>query len=590
MDPLGREAADRPAQRRASPGARPLRRAAAEHRAADAVAPRGAVDRRPAPGRARTYRVGPPGRCGGVGAATAMPGQGPLRCGRSGASGAAERGVSGRDTADVAVVGTGVVGLATAHELLTRGLSVAVLGPPPAAACGQASAAAGAMLSLFAEVDATQPAERVDLEVGQRLKAFARYPAWVSGLAAVSGRPPVPLIAGTWVVADDDARKDVAAIAGAARAASHPAELHHGADVDGLQPDVAAAVVLWLPTEPSLDITRLLTTLDAAVFAHRNARWYDSPVTDVTPDQATVRLRRGDEAVVTCGQVVLAAGAGIPVLLGERGRDLGVPPVLAGRGVSMLVGTPLAAPHTIRTPNAAFACGTHLVPRAGGVAYLGATNRLTLAPKLDGAATLDEVAVLIGDAACIIDHRLAGAELLRTQVGYRPYTLDHLPLIGPTADPRILLATATYRCGVLLAPLLAELLADEITDPGSLACHPYRANRPMPVPQLGDLLNPATLRGLADHLAGTSRHRGRNRQRQLAAVLAASLPALLARHDPIRKAAARLLARAPVAEVLPSLLALAERLEARPCPTTSPIPSPRSSTPLRPSDLTVPAT
>ncbi len=497
--------------------------------------------------------------------------------------------MSDRDAADVAVVGTGVVGLAAAHELLTRGLSVAVLGPRPAAACGQASAAAGAMLSLFAEVDATQPAERVDLEVGQRLKAFARYPAWLNGLAAASRRPPVPLVAGTWVVADAGAREDVAAIAGAARAASHPAELHHGADVDGLQPDIAAAAALWLPTEPSLDITRLLAVLDAAVSTHRNARRYESPATDVAPDQAAIRLRCADRTVVTCGQAVLAAGAGIPALLGERGRDLGVPPVLAGRGVSMLLGTPLAAPHTVRTPNAAFACGTHLVPRADGTAYLGATNRLTLAPKLDGAATLDELAVLISDAACTIDHRLAGAELLRTQVGYRPYTLDHLPLVGPTADPRILLATATYRCGVLLAPLLAELVADEITEPGSLACHPYRAGRPMPAPPPGDLLTAAALRGLADHLTGPSRRRGRAGQRQLTAVLAAALPALLTRQDPIGQAAARLLARAPVVEVLPALLALAERLEVRPCPTASPIPSPRSSTPPRPSDLTVPA-
>lgn len=48
-------------------------------------------------------------------------------------------------------------------------------------------------------------------------------------------------------------------------------------------------------------------------------------------------------------------------------------------------------------------------------------------------------------------------------------------------DPRVLLATATYRCGVLLAPLLADLVADEITEPGSLAAHPYRVDRPMPM-------------------------------------------------------------------------------------------------------------
>ncbi len=390
-------------------------------------------------------------------------------------------------------------------------------------------------------------------------------------------------------MATDAERADLAAIARAAHSTCHPAELHHGADVDGLQPAAAPAAALWLPTEPSLDVSRLLGTLAAAVTGHRNARWTDAPVTSVTPNHTAIRLHGADGAVVTCGRVVLAAGAGIPALLGEHGRDLGVPPVLAGRGVSLLLRTPLTVEYTVRTPNGSFACGTHLVPRPDGRVYLGATNRLTLDPTFDGAATLDEVAVLIGDAACIIDHRLGGAELLRPQVGYRPYTLDHLPLVGATADPRVLLATATYRCGVLLAPLLADLVADEITEPVSLACHPYRADRPMPAPQLNDLLTPATLRWLADHLAGPGGPGG-NGRRELAAVLAAALPAVLAGHDPVGAAMARLFARAPVAEVLPSLLTLAERLEARPCLSPSSIPTPRSSTPRPVSAASAPAT
>jgi hypothetical protein len=47
------------------------------------------------------------------------------------------------------------------------------------------------------------------------------------------------------------------------------------------------------------------------------------------------------------------ACAGIPALLGARGREFGVPPVLAARGVSMVLNTPIATPHTVRTPNSA---------------------------------------------------------------------------------------------------------------------------------------------------------------------------------------------------------------------------------------------
>ncbi len=44
----------------------------------------------------------------------------------------------------------------------------------------------------------------------------------------------------------------------------------------------------------------------------------------------------------------------------------------------------------------------------------------------------------------------------------RPGTADNLPLIGPTHEPRVVLAAGAYRNGVLLAPLIARLVADHI--------------------------------------------------------------------------------------------------------------------------------
>ncbi|WP_143267657.1 NAD(P)/FAD-dependent oxidoreductase [Amycolatopsis alba] len=365
--------------------------------------------------------------------------------------------MTGRDTADVAVIGTGVVGLAAAHELLSRGLTVTVIGPRPGSAPGQASAAAGAMLSLFSEAGAGQPPDRVELEVSHRLKAFARYPAWLDQLTGLSGQPDVPLTPGTWVAATSTDRDHLATIARAAYTAAHPAEVHDHPVIDGLQPQIPPAAALWLPSEPSIDITRLLAVLAAVVARHPHARWHTSPATDVDLGAVEVRVHCADHQLVTCAQTVLAAGAGIPALLDDRGRELELPPILAGRGASLLMDAPaLATEHTVRTPNSAFACGTHLVPRAAGTVYLGATNRLTLDPVPHDGATLDEIATVIRDSTRILDRRLSTAALMRAPIGYRPYTIDHLPLVGPTAYPRVLLATATYRCGVLLGCLGAS--------------------------------------------------------------------------------------------------------------------------------------
>lgn len=123
-----------------------------------------------------------------------------------------------------------------------------------------------------------------------------------------------------------------------------------------------------------------------------------------------------------------------------------MPPILAGRGASAPLNAPrLRLEHVVRTPNAAFACGVHLVPRADGTLYLGGTNRLTITPDPDRAATLDELALLATDAAQMLTPALRSGELLAPRVGLRPYTLDHLPLLGRLAEPSLLLATATPR-------------------------------------------------------------------------------------------------------------------------------------------------
>lgn len=51
-------------------------------------------------------------------------------------------------------------------------------------------------------------------------------------------------------------------------------------------------------------------------------------------------------------------------------------------------------------------------------------------------------------------------EVVAVNVGFRPATRDHLPLIGATEVPGLHVATGHFRHGVLLAPGTAVLLAD----------------------------------------------------------------------------------------------------------------------------------
>ncbi|MET7303402.1 FAD-dependent oxidoreductase [Embleya sp. NPDC005575] len=462
---------------------------------------------------------------------------------------------------DVSVVGTGVIGLATALELLDRGLTVAVVGPRRGDHAGQATRAAGAMLSTFSEVEPHHGSDRVRVETAERLAAHEMYPAWLDRLRTNTGAT-VHAGRGTWVLAAAGERPHLDAVARTARAAGHPAEHHPPTAITAVSAPDTGAGALWLPTEAWLDSATLMDALTTAVADHRAATWHDRPARSVTHDGVLC----ADGTRIRAPRTVLAAGTATPSLLPDAGHDLGIPPILAGRGASITLRRPRPGEpgHVVRTPNAAFACGVHLVPRADDTLYLGGTNRLTTRPDPDVPATLDELSVLIHGARTRLDPALVFAHLLSTRVGLRPYTVDHLPLIGPTHDPRIVLATATYRCGILLAPRIAHLIADEITTPGTLDDHPYRANRPMPIPDLATILDDGAGQALVEHLTQDGTTLPPHAARELAAFAVAGLRALADHDSPHGRAIRRLWNTAPVIEAVPSLHALARRLETTP--------------------------
>ncbi|MGW0535058.1 NAD(P)/FAD-dependent oxidoreductase [Streptomyces sp. NPDC003032] len=389
--------------------------------------------------------------------------------------------------ADVAVVGTGVIGLATAWEAVRRGLSVRLIGPRRGEHRGQASRAAGAMLAPFSEVAASDSPRRVALEVGERVAARDLYDSWLPLLRQESGRS-LTLTPGLWVVATTGGRGDAAeldAIADAALTHGHRAERHDPGDVPGLSParSCTARGALWLPGEATIDSGELMGALTDILQAHTAVTWTETEATGLRPSGGeSLVITCADASEVSAERTVLTVGVGLTGLLaGSPELDLSLPPMLAGKGVSVLLrNVPFALPAAVRTPMRDFACGMHLVPRADGMLYVGATNRLSAPGTTPHPCypSVMELTDLLRGAGEELNTKLYEGEIVGTRVGYRPFTLDHLPLVGPTADPRVLIASATYRNGILLAPRLAEMIADHLTSgTHTVAEHPFDPTR-----------------------------------------------------------------------------------------------------------------
>lgn len=460
-------------------------------------------------------------------------------------------------TGDVIVVGSGIVGAAIVWRLAQDGRRVQwVTGP---GVLGSASAAAGAMLAVYSEVSAHQEAETRELEVATRAQGRARWDEWLPAISAASGAD-VELTPGIHVVGrgPQDA-VNLGAIRSAAAAAGARCERVGPEDVPGLKPDRGweSAEALFLPDEASLDGGRLLDALHAA---NRSC-----DCVTVVPERA-VRVDAHGAVTTDAGSalsasaVVLAAGIDCGDLLLTSGLGELMPSVFAGRGVSVLARSSEPTPGCVRTPNRSFACGLHLVPRADGLSYLGATNRFTTQPSHDPAPTMAELDDLMSSGVRELDARLRRAEVVAMAVGHRPVVMDRLPLVGRTAEPAILLATATWRNGFVLAPLIAELIAGDLADSPEVTKHPFAATRTVVAPQLDGAAILRAAEGIADTLlGGAPLSAGRNAD--LVAFLQSALMAEVDRADGVDgdRAVARLLERAPMEEALPLVFELLVR-------------------------------
>ncbi|HET6825610.1 MAG TPA: FAD-dependent oxidoreductase [Amnibacterium sp.] len=159
----------------------------------------------------------------------------------------------------------------------------------------------------------------------------------------------------------------------------------------------------------------------------------------------------GDE-VLSAGAVVVAAGVWTPALLEPLGVRVAVVP---DRGqIVHLTGEP-AVEHA---PVLKTFAGPYLLGFPGPRVVVGATHEQGPSPTPD---------VRAGDQHAILEHAFAvapglrAARILETRVGFRPTSLDGLPLVGAVHEG-VSVLTGFGAWGLTLGPLLGRRLAEDL--------------------------------------------------------------------------------------------------------------------------------
>lgn len=387
---------------------------------------------------------------------------------------------------DALVVGNGALGLSLGVTLAERGQRVALIGEPTRA--GAASAAAGAMLGCFGEVTGTLlRSEHGRAKHDLAVRAAKLWEDWLAKIAEGRDGTRIRTAEGTFVILNnvgvpgiDDT--NYAAIRESLVEYGEPFQDLAPSEIDWLDPEATSrpGLAMYLPHEHAVNAAALLARLEQT-FTRLGGT--------LVPDLAVGldnHHDRMDGVTLACGTrlsaptVVLAGGARTQELLDTLPEISGrIPRLISGYGVSVLVDTEdgTRPPSVIRTPNRAFACGLHVVPRGEGQVYLGATNIVSVEPRTT--PLISDVQFLLGCATRQVHRNLSEGGLARIQVGNRPVPLDGFPLLGPAGPDGLWLMTGTYRDGLHLSPLLAQEITRRILgEPGELdldAFQPVRA-------------------------------------------------------------------------------------------------------------------
>ena len=350
---------------------------------------------------------------------------------------------------DCIVVGAGVIGLTTAHALLKRRLSVAII---DAAYQGMASAASGGILSPI------PPWLQPDPVTVLAARSQRIYP----DMLRLWRSPLHPLDAPRCGMLCLDGDALPAARAWCRRRGCALRELDSPA-LNVVAPALDTGYGFHLPHIRRVNPEHLLAALRRWLLDHQ-ARFIEPRIVARINSRSgrVTGVRLDDGTTITAGCVAVCSGAWTEALVpGARIRPI------RGQIIELAAEPDLLRPIVLS--------GDHyLVPRASKRILVGSTLEDV---GFDSATTASAARQLLDFARRLVP-RLAGRTPINHYAGLRPGALD-IPLVGAAGHPTgLFINGGHYRSGITLAPASAELLAQLIAgDAPDIDPRPYSPER-----------------------------------------------------------------------------------------------------------------
>ena len=366
-----------------------------------------------------------------------------------------------RSSAQVVIVGGGVIGLTIARALALRGVRDVYL-IERAALGTEASFAAAGMLAPQVEADGH------DNFFALACRSRDLYPTFAAALRDETGIDVQLDTTGTLYLAlDEHDQAEIEKRFYWQTQAGLPVELLSATGARELEPCISNSThgALLFPKDIQVENRRLLSAL-----ANSTSKLGVTTITDTNVESLITRGTRvkgvqTNGGAISCDTVVIAAGTWSSFI-----KHAPVVPVEPVHGQMVcLEAKPQLVRHVIFSPRG------YIVPRHDGRLLAGSTSEHV---GFEKSVTAGGISFILANAF-EISPRIVDLPLLDAWSGLRPRSADGLPVLGPCDEiDGLFYATGHYRNGILLAPVTGELISAAIIEGRtSPLLTPFRADR-----------------------------------------------------------------------------------------------------------------
>jgi len=353
-----------------------------------------------------------------------------------------------KGSADVVIIGGGVIGLAIARGLALRGVrGVCLIERGTLGA--EASFAAAGMLLPQVEADAEDDFFKL------ACRSRDLYPSFAASLHEETGVDVELDTTGTLYLAlNEHDHEEIEKRYGWQTHAGLAVELLNSAEARELEPCISESAfgALRFPNDIQVENRRLLAALANSVSNLGVEVLTETNVESLMIERSRIKSVETSRGTIACDSIVIAAGTWSSFLLRSSGcPDPAMQPV---RGQMIcLESKPQLTRHVIYSPRG------YLVPRRDGRLLAGSTSENAGFAKRITAGGISSIL----QNALEISPAIATLPVVDTWAGLRPRPADGLPVLGACGEiDGLFYATGHYRNGILLAPLTAELITEAI--------------------------------------------------------------------------------------------------------------------------------